>query len=565
MPESIAAIQRWEDSGRQLEKTVQAYLDSCKALDFPIPGYSSGARTLISRIEDRLHSFNHLLTDRLNSARSSLAHTRNKLAAPIFRLPDEIMSRIFSLTIDINIGNTGGVRDRSAGFVTKVRYHTLHKLLGVCSEWRRIGVSQGTLWTLVPVIRHRDDRLTSMAAQLSFERAGSCRLHLVADYPGPFSQSAVMAFMEDALSRYGSRFYSVNFRSEFYGHLVKALDRLIQATSESPGSLRELSVCLSRSRLDHRRGCPFLYGQELHQYNSFNRMLESLHVLRLCRVRIHFRDLSLRSLTKLRFQKISYVSHDELEVFLRALSSSSQLRDLEIISVFVSGSAPSQPSDFQISLPALQRLYLEDLYRDTFNAILASIAPGSYGVTLHLNRNCYMAVGHGPDSSSILLALQGLKFRDFQIDTLIMGSDFDGSSMIKCHDLLKLVPTVTSLYIDSWTFGPQYLLNLVSPEDPNSGFPKLIKLHISRGKIPLSDLDALKDVVASYPIEELGIGVLVTEMGEGDHSYDLQQPHEKLDPIRSWLLDTVPRVVWLPSDKFSKTSMHELESNVWAL
>ncbi|CAE6466492.1 unnamed protein product [Rhizoctonia solani] len=562
MSESIAAIQRWGESGRQLENAVQAYLSSCKALDIPTFSYPSGTRHLISMIDDRLYSFDNLLTDRLSSARVSLAHTRNKLAASILRLPVEIVSRIFSLAIDINIASIDEAHECSADFVTKIRYHTLHNLLGVCRDWRRIGMSHGALWSLVPVIRHRDGRLTSLAAQLSFERAGS-RLHVVADFPGAFSRCDISIFMEDALARHGLRINSINFRTAFEGHLTSSLSGLIRATSEAPGSLHELSLCFYRRSISHERHTSNRCSLEpcFPEYTGFIRMLESLRVLKLCQVWLPFRDLSLRSLTKLRLQRLAFGSRAELEVFFRALSSSSQLRDLEIISVLAAVDRLRvllpPPSDFQISLPALDRLYLEDLYPDILNAVLASITPGGHGVTLNLTSNSYSTPFEADPLNILKLVLEGLSF---QVDTLMMGCE---PADVSFHGILKLMPRVTSLYMDSWTMhDSRYLLDLISPADPNSDFPELTKLHISRTTIPLSGLDDLRNAVASHPIEELGIGVVITEIGETE---DLQQPLEELDPIRSWLLDTVPRVVWLPSIKYSKPSMPEFASGVWVL
>ncbi|KAG8730564.1 hypothetical protein FRC11_006411 [Ceratobasidium sp. 423] len=565
MPEFIAAIQRWEELGRQLDKTVQAYLDSCTALDLPISSYSSGAGDLISKIDDRLQRFDNSLTRRLSSARSSLACVRNKLAAPILRLPVEILSRIFHLVITISIVEIESPRHLSAEFITRTRYDTLYKLLSVCSGWQRVGVSQGTLWSLVPVVRHRDDRLVPAAAQLSFERASSCGLHLVAELPGIRERPDIQAFIEDSLTRYGPRIKSINFRTDYEGHLVRAVDRFLEATSTSPRSLHDLSLCYRQFGKSHERHHQSLFSPEYNKYASFNRMLESLRVLRLCQVNVNFRDVLLRHLTELKLQKITLGPTARLHEFFTALSSSPELRDIQMISVitYVIPSASPPSSDFQISLPVLRRLYLEDLYQDTLNCVLASITPGSHRIILHLTNYCG-STRHGVVSSSIIrVGLGGLRLQEFQIDTIILGPNFNQANW---HEVLKRVPTATSLYLDSCSLSLERLLSIISPSDPNSGFPKLSKLHISRCSISVSNLTTLKALVTSYPLEELAIGVIVTGMGWGGREmYDLGWPSGQLNGFRIWLLDAVPRVVWLSGFKNTEAPIPEFESDVWQL
>ncbi|KAG8731311.1 hypothetical protein FRC11_004535 [Ceratobasidium sp. 423] len=560
MSSSLAAITRWEELGRQLEKTVDAYLDSCTGLELPIFNCTPSAGELVSKVEDRLHSFDDI-TNRLGSARSSLVRTRNNMAAPILRLPNEILSRIFDLAI--RIVDIGASNELSADCLTRTRYHALHNLLGVCSKWQQVGVSQSRLWSLIPVIRHMDDRLDWAAAQLSLDRAIGCGLHLVAELP--FFRQDIQLFIHDALNEYGPRIGSINLQTDVAPLLYGAINAFIQATSNSTRRLHDLSMCFRRFGINHLRHHPYLCRPEVPGYADFNHMLESLRVLRLRQVNINFRDVSFRSLTELRLQQVALGSNAKLVESLLSISSSPELRNLEIISVVTFGNtAGSTLSYSSISFPGLHRLYLEDLYQDTLNLLLALVKPGSHRLILHLTRNCDRICRALDPYLAQQVRFRGLRLQDFQVDTLMLGSHFGTACRANFRDVLELVPTATSFYIDSRCLSPDYLPNMTSPVDPNSKNSNLTRLYITRSSIPFSNIGALKDLVASHPIEELGIGISVTDLGGGElvDSHDLQSPHEQLDPIRNWILDVVPRVVWLSA---YKPSVLEFESDIWQL
>ncbi|KAG8730563.1 hypothetical protein FRC11_006410 [Ceratobasidium sp. 423] len=554
-------LNRWEAIGRALDKTATAYLNSCKALDHPIPVYSPGAREMIWKIDERLRSIDDLVTRRLSLARSSLTRTRNRLAAPIFCLPDDILSRIFQIAVNFAEIET---YDRSARHMVNARYRHLHALLGVCSTWRRVIVSQGSFWSIVPVVPQMSDRFMATAARLSLDRSAACRLHFVAELSN--NRLDMCKFICDVLSQYGPRFKSVNIKGNCELTIIPVIHALIKGAMRSPGSLTHLSMCCHQVRMiGHAQfDWGFVYRPNGLEQAMFNRMLESLHILKLRGVDIDFTGITFKSLTELRLQAIKLQNNARLEGFLWALSSSPQLRTLEIISIIIPGNASESTTAYKfISLPALRLLYLEGLYQDTLNLVLASIKPGSYRVTLCLTSECLYV--YRPEAAEIV-GFHGLRLQGIRVDKLILTPRFIELSANGLRDLLELTPTVTSLHIDGRYLTSHSLDQIVRPTDSNSSFPKLAELNVTRCCVFVDDLDILKAAVASHPIGMLGLGITVCWTSDGKPPYHrFRNPHARLNSIRKWLWNTVPRVKWLPDGSKPESPGPEFESDTWSL
>ncbi|CAE6350760.1 unnamed protein product [Rhizoctonia solani] len=99
-PYLAAAVRRWEDLGRQLEKTAMEFLDSCEDLSSHTSTLSTTPKELIWKIDNMLHSINNRTASHTNDARQSLAQARNKLAAPVHCLPEETMARVFLMAME---------------------------------------------------------------------------------------------------------------------------------------------------------------------------------------------------------------------------------------------------------------------------------------------------------------------------------------------------------------------------------------------------------------------------------------------------------------------------------
>ncbi|CAE6350690.1 unnamed protein product [Rhizoctonia solani] len=494
-----------------------------------------------------------------------MACLRNHLASSIQRLPDEILSRVFDYAI--NLYDVEQSHHLSAQYRTQVTYRNLHTLLGVCTAWRRVGISHCALWSLVPVVRNRNDRFMSTAAQLSLERAARSKLHLVAELNR--DRLDMETYVREILTQYGPRFSTINLHSDSMAPIRVAVRKLVKSARDTHSSLTGLSICHHRPDKFMARGIDDIYGQSDSDQGDFNRLLEPLQVLRLCGLKIHFGGLLFKNLTELRLQDMWAGRTVDVEDFMWSLSSATQLRRLEVISIL---NHPNQVNttprsyDFPITLRSLETLYLEDLFKDLLDLILGSIAPGSHHTTLHLTGKCVRTY---PPRDNEVLGFHDSKLGDFKIDTLMIGHDL-GSHGPALRPLLEMLPTVKTLYMDCLTLTPSNLrplINHAGPGKPTVGFPRLTKLYIGQSFFPdITGLHSLQEVVASHPLTELGLGVGLREFTETrDVLRHIQDPHEQLDSFREWFLNSVPKVVWLPAGDSMKPYATEYESEVWQL
>ncbi|KAG8744802.1 hypothetical protein FRC11_013321, partial [Ceratobasidium sp. 423] len=170
-----------------------------------------------------------------------------------------------------------------------------------------------------------------------------------------------------------------------------------------------------------------------------------------------------------------------------------------------------------------------------------------------------------PPHDDQVFGFHNSKLRDFKIDTLMIGHNL-GSHEAAIRPLLEMVPTITTLHLHCLTFMPSTLRPLINSAGPDStaasGFPKLSKLYIGQSYFPnISGFHTLKEVVASHPLVELGLGVGLQELTEDRNIlHHIQNPHEQLDPFREWFLKAVPKVVWLPGGDSTKPYAVEFES-----
>ncbi|KAG8759528.1 hypothetical protein FRC11_001875 [Ceratobasidium sp. 423] len=557
-------LRNWEETGQQLEKTVIAFLDSCSALEHSEFGYLDRGQ-VISSIKDRIRSLDKLIKQRLDLARSSMSSLtkklKKKLRSSIQRLPVEILTRIFHLVIhhlDLEVEDPEHL---SYSYRSKSIYRKLYRLFGVCSVWKKTLLSQGTFWSLVPVVDLPYDSYTLSGARLNLERAAGSKLHLVA----ALTKASTQDFVLDTLTRFGSRIKAVNFNSNSPASLEKVVHALVRGENHS-------SDCLTSLSLFYTHG--WKYGislQSVAWQKDLHRVLEPLRVLRLRKLEIPLRGLLFKNLTELRLQDISIGAMADLEDTLWTLSSSSQLQLLEVISVRAYRNPPDttpRSYNFPISLPSLKVLYLEDLAHNLLELILGSIAPGSHHVTLNFTKVCLMENIH--TEQAVAIDPHRSKLPNFKIDTLMMDPNFHGNAD-EVATFLRLVPTVTELSLDQLELHISDLRPFINPEGPsatrgNYVMPRFTKLRITRSCFDSVDaLDILQDVVASHPIVELGLGVGRACSFSGSGFNNLAHPPKELASYKKWFLKAVPKVVWLPGPTESTFDAEVSESDVWQL
>ncbi|KAG8739999.1 hypothetical protein FRC11_000446, partial [Ceratobasidium sp. 423] len=94
-PPTGASIKRWEQAGASLITALKDYMEMCLNLGTNSLREGAEPKDLVSRIDTTLTTVHTTMAHHLNESTSALARTRNKLASPPFRFPEEILSEIF--------------------------------------------------------------------------------------------------------------------------------------------------------------------------------------------------------------------------------------------------------------------------------------------------------------------------------------------------------------------------------------------------------------------------------------------------------------------------------------
>ncbi|GAB1524357.1 hypothetical protein RhiTH_007510 [Rhizoctonia solani] len=331
----------------------------------------------------------------------------------------------------------------------------------------------------------------------------------------------------------------------------------------------------------------FIFPHDSPEHTSFAQFLGSLTAFRISNVLFHWDNIAFSSrLVELRMQEVNLGYDDAIILFLKALSSASQLRDLKIIAVdtFHGPSITTRVDTHSITFPNLQRLLLKELYFNTFQIIVSMISP------LHplvLSFNCKITrinkLDDDDDDEVINLNPNFLEDAEVDIqnaDTNIVGNNNGPADPMELWDALgpiqvetlrlpgtftndlppqirkamRAMPGLLTLEVDNvdFTASPDEhgqhchsdTLNRSNkfesdPEDPEGKpFPALEKLRLTR--VIVDDSTAFREMVTSHPLRELVIGGRI-RLSDSDGKNTLKPIHEDSDLVR-WLRGVVPDV-----------------------
>jgi hypothetical protein len=256
--------------------------------------------------------------------------------------------------------------------------------------------------------------------------------------------------------------------------------------------------------------------------------------------------MTFRNLTQLWLQNLLFENKTKFEEFIWSLSSASQLREIGLVSIATLGNMAVSTSthNFPITLPSLRMLHLEDLYQNLFNFVLESIQPGSYQVGFVPTARCLQIIDID-NHSSLTVGLGDLKNQASRVTKMALTPRL-GIAAQEVRALLELFPNLWSIGISNHRLNSDLLNQLVRSADLSSIFPKFTQLYISTCSIGAESLNALQEVITSHPIELLSLGLIVTGLFEGTtFAQNVQSNHRLVNPIRAWLLKTVPKTIWL--------------------
>ncbi|KAG8723009.1 hypothetical protein FRC11_002598, partial [Ceratobasidium sp. 423] len=215
----------WEDASASLASALTNYLDLCLSLESK---YLRVAMTsnLVDRIDSNLGNLHSLMEQQLSKSRSALARTRNRLASPLYRFPEEILSQIFMDVIHDYYPLMEGTAPIPMEDHLTYTYRGLHGLLRVCSVWRNVALRQAALWSTIPILNSAFGTPVSgcvlyRETSLSLQRAGGAGLHL----------AGVLGLSEyektKLLPDYVSRFQTINLKSQYLHSIHEIIDMVL--------------------------------------------------------------------------------------------------------------------------------------------------------------------------------------------------------------------------------------------------------------------------------------------------------------------------------------------------
>ncbi|CAE6350646.1 unnamed protein product [Rhizoctonia solani] len=563
-------IQYWEEAGAELEVAISAYHHACLSLEHSSSTAPSiHTATLPARLGRRIEYFNALLTQPLAQSLASIARSRNRLTTSCYRIPPEILSKIFEFVIEISLGYV------PMGVAFKTICLSLYRILSVCSVWRKVGMAHASLWTLVPLVYFNTPPrgLTERSVDHSLTRAGRVGLRLAADIRD-FSINHLS--IRTKLVSNGHRFRFINIRASSLPALEAVLQPIL--TTAVPSSIHELSLCFepplsndSRIHGPHylfRSGAPFVKSA-IQAVSGFARVLRFKNVLP--PTASHY----FNNVVELRIQDIVFGDDATLRQFLWSLSIATRLRTLDIISItaYEATDEPAFAHNIPFSLPSLQSIYLENLPLNVLGTLLHAIEPGPHNTALLMtNRSFSIIRPNGVFQGN--LASFGVAIQSHTIGTLVLNKHFTGPNAGSLHSILGYMPALTAIIFDEQTLDRESLLVLTRPPATSVtalSFPKLRRILLSCTIIDdIGNIPLLKTMLSSHPLQELVIGgsfqeiVEITAPNNVRNRYrnkiDLDGPDVRATATRAWLKEHVPNYILIAPDHHAG-----FRSNEWLL
>ncbi|KAF8750139.1 hypothetical protein RHS01_09526 [Rhizoctonia solani] len=348
--QSASAMKTWEEASALFLSAFDAYALASAYLgaESSISGADPGEFVL--KIDSILETVDTAILNQLPKISTNLKKQRNKLVSPTFRLPEEVLSEIFRIFVfDPSLDATIPL-DMEAS--VRLIYSRLGTLCTVSSTWRDILNARGRFWSVIPMIEVRStDPITRLEPyERSFHNARDAPLHLAATLDHHTYKDTLKA-----ISEHGLRLRTANFMINYInlklarGFIKKLMRYNIGVFSElsimhyyvpyvAPCDNSDYDGYNDYNNYEPEPGLPteddFIFPHDSPEHTSFAQFLGSLTAFRISNVLFHWDNIAFSSrLVELRMQEVNLGYDDAIILFLKALSSASQLRDLKIIAV----------------------------------------------------------------------------------------------------------------------------------------------------------------------------------------------------------------------------------------
>ncbi|CAE6408627.1 unnamed protein product [Rhizoctonia solani] len=508
---SCGTIQQWEEAGASLVAAFKDYTDLCLGL-----GNSSlrgdAWNDLVPRIDTTFGAVHTRISHYLDESTRALARTRNKFASPLFKLPQDVLLEIF-LNVVFDRDDSDQFGRSSIEQDTWLIYHRLYDLIGVCSSWRDMIMANGTFWSVIPMVSSLPAE-GERQSKLCLQRAGRSTLYLAANLGASMSSRNLAV----VLAEHGSRFRTINISTHDVAAIRDAISKLLKYAQH--GTLSELFLQL---RAPHVwiHGPPNESDYIDSHDHPLSSLMQSLTAFRVCCVQFHWDTISFSSrLSELHIEQVTLGYDDKIAPFVQSLASATGLRDLKIISVSTlrrSGTASDSTPLTPVVFPALQSLFIKNLYFNTLEQLLPAVAPGSHRLTLFptlssLEVNSivdgYSTAGSGE------IEYDGLRqlLEHTVVDTLMVtGGGSRGNEWLTRFELvglLKSMPTLKTLKLEQWKFGSDLCKSLTrtnhSHASSSSLIPDLQALYLT--SIEICDDKLFREMIVSHSLRQVVLG-----------------------------------------------------------
>lgn len=470
-----------------VEKYVESYTTILASHNFQIA--TDHARCNISLAREESQHFTERIKSRLSYADTLLKRVQNQ-CIPFNLIPSELLVQIFQHAINHPNRET---RFHSRVW-PRVRHTTL--LSAVCSHWRKIITQTSLFWSQIPL---GQTEASKSATLLYLERAQGRPIAISAIllHPRPWRGKS-------ALVRHAQQIRTLSIFAEI--PQIKSIMECMQHL-ESPSSLKELSV----ERFANFGSPPtgiFEGSPHVALRTSFSALAKNLQTLRLEGV---YLDWFRFTFDKLEVLKLGWNGGTfSLDQLAHIAATSPGLRILELRSLSLDNSQKdSQPI---IQLPSLQSLCLRYLKLDVLCAVLGSLSPGSYSTQVFIDDYCFEfqvtnATMDLPEES-IDEGMRRLK-RLFQMPHNIttLGLRLNDAIYVRRWLLLvlQMVPRLNTLHFERTHLTSRELFMITRPQNEESHatvdhlFPAIHTIRMQ--DVRITDLEAFKSMVASYPIQ----------------------------------------------------------------
>ncbi|CAE6450944.1 unnamed protein product [Rhizoctonia solani] len=505
---SNSAAKRWEDARDLLESSMRDYLHSCVYLENSLGPRNRhiGTADIISRIESSL-DLQYQMSQQLIQSIATLSRTRNRFSSSIWVLPEDVLSQIF-----LHVVYSPEIKALPMEQCVSTLYRNLHSLLGVCSNWRNIAISQVVLWELLPA---SEKSIKPESIDLSVKRSGGRGLNLALRLARPSFGTAprVLKTVEDS----ASRLRVINIEVDYWREIKSVMERILRG--DVPSQLSGLSIRHVQFQANTtRRRTPYVIEPRSSIYSKFTVLVKSLSTLRLDLFQLKWESTTFSDrLVELVVHRVKLGESDSsIASFVSAISSARELRDLQIIAVKIGCDQidTTSPRVFpKFVLSKLRSLLLQDLSFSVLEFLLMAIAPGSYCTALGLTKDIVKDINpiSTPNNTNIESLIGLLEF--VKIDRLLLtdgcwlnNSWLEGS---KLRNLLESVSGLKELIINGFTFDARFCNDVFPPQNigarhNKNDFPSLELLTLTQAKIP--DEHGFKRLLTNISTQKLILG-----------------------------------------------------------